>query len=143
MYLRRSMKNGLVIVITCDTHVLIYWGTDLNKLSPVAAEMLERGRVEGSLGCADIVLWEVAMLADKGRVILPAPASRFLEKVSQALRLAIVPISPAIAVRAQADVFQHKDPADRLIAATAMELDAPLITADRKLAQVAGLRVLW
>jgi PIN domain nuclease of toxin-antitoxin system len=137
------MKNGLVTVITCDTHVLIYWATDLEKLSPLAAEMLERGRVEGALGCADIVLWEVAMLVDKGRVVLPVSVNRFLEKTSQALRLAVVPISPAIAVRAQDTVFQHKDPADRLIAATAMELDAPLITADRKLAQVAGLRVLW
>jgi len=51
--------------------------------------------------------------------------------------------SPAIAVRAQARIFQHKDPANRLIAATAMELIAPLITQDRMLAAIPDLRVLW
>lgn len=101
------------------------------------------GRMEDSLGCADIVLWEIAMLAAKQRVFLSVPTDQFIEDLLQGLHLAVLPISPSIAVRAQASVFLHKDPADRLIAATAMELDAPLITADRKLAQVAGLRVLW
>lgn len=99
--------------------------------------------MEDAPGCADIVLWEIAMLADKRRVILSVSTDQFIEDLLQGLHLATIPISPAIAVRAQADVFQHKDPADRLIAATAMEFDAPLITQDRKLAQVAGLRVLW
>ena len=105
--------------------------------------MLELGRLEGTLGCADIVLWEIALLDKKQRIALPVPIGRFLDRLVRALQLQVLPISPAIAVRAQADVFQHKDPADRLIAATAMELGAPLITQDRKLAQVAGLRVVW
>ena len=137
------MKNGLAIVITCDTHVLLYWVLTPQRLSPTAMKALERGRMEDAPGCADIVLWEIAMLADKRRVILSVSTDQFIEDLLQGLHLATIPISPAIAVRAQADVFQHKDPADRLIAATAMEFDAPLITQDRKLAQVAGLRVLW
>ena len=137
------MKNGPAIVITCDTHVLLYWVADPQQLSLTAAEALRVGRTEDALGCADIVLWEIAMLATKRRISLPMPINQFIEDLLQSLHLTVVPISSAIAVRAQDTVFQHKDPADRLIAATAMELDAPLITADGKLAQVAGLRVLW
>lgn len=83
------------------------------------------------------------MLDDKKRIALPVPVDQFLNRLVQALQLEVAPISPAIAMRAQASVFQHKDPADRLIAATAMELNAPLITQDRKLAEIPGLRVLW
>lgn len=104
---------------------------------------LEWGRLEGALGCADIVLWEIAMLVNKQRIILSISADQFIKDLLQGLRISVLPISPAIAVRAQASVFQHKDPADRLIAATAMELNAPLITKDRKLASIPDLRVLW
>ncbi len=83
------------------------------------------------------------MLASKRRIILSVATEQFLEDLLQGLRLVVLPISPAIAVRAQASMFEHKDPADRLIAATAMELNAPLITQDRKLALLPDLRVLW
>ena len=130
-------------MITCDTHALLYWMLAPQQLSPTAIKAIEQGRIEDALGCADIVLWEIAMLANKRRIILSVSVDQFMEDLLQVLHLATLPISPAIAVRVQASVFQHKDPADRLIAATAMELDAPLITHDRKLAQIAGLRVLW
>jgi PIN domain nuclease of toxin-antitoxin system len=101
------------------------------------------GRAEGSLACSDIVLWEVAMLAAKNRIAIPVPVEQFLEELIQALRLQILPISPAVAAKAQDTTLEHGDPADRLIAATAIHHAAPLITADRKLARVARLEVLW
>ena len=48
-----------------------------------------------------------------------------------------------IAVLAQSEEFRHGDPADRLIAATAIAHGAPLVTADAKLRRVKGLRVIW
>ncbi len=83
------------------------------------------------------------MLAHKQRIRLSVPTGQFIEDLLQGLRLVTLPITPAIAVRAQADFFQHKDPADRLIAATALAFDAPLITRDHKLALLPGLRVIW
>lgn len=101
------------------------------------------GRTEGSLACSDIVLWEVAMLSTKNRIAIPVPVEQFLEELILALQLQILPISPAVAAKAQDTIFEHGDPADRLIAATAMHYEAPLISADQKLVRVAGLEVLW
>ena len=137
------MKNGLATVITCDTHVLLFWALAPQQLSPTALNGLERAAKAGALACADIVLWEIALLAHKQRIRLSVPTGQFIEDLLQGLRLVTLPITPAIAVRAQADFFQHKDPADRLIAATALAFDAPLITRDRKLALLPGLRVIW
>jgi PIN domain nuclease of toxin-antitoxin system len=83
------------------------------------------------------------MLAAKKRIAIPVAIDQFLEELIQALRLQILPISPAVAVKAQDATFEHGDPADRLIAATAMHYAVPLISANRKLARVAGLDVLW
>lgn len=130
-------------MITCDTHALVYWALAPERLSPSAANAMNVGRTEGTLACADIVLWEVAMLATKRRIVIPVPVEQFLEEVIQALRLQILPISPAVAAKAQDTIFEHGDPADRLIAAAAMHYSVPLISADRKLVHVAGLDVLW
>jgi PIN domain nuclease of toxin-antitoxin system len=43
----------------------------------------------------------------------------------------------------QSDLFSHKDPADRIIAATALHYKAPLITADDKLRAIETLEVIW
>lgn len=59
-----------------------------------------------------------------------------------ALRLQVLPITPEIALLSRSDLFQHGDPADRLIGATALQLGARLITADAKLCALAGLSTL-
>lgn len=51
--------------------------------------------------------------------------------------------APAIAVLAQSDEFEHGDPADRIIAATAIVHGARMVSADHQLKRLAGLRVIW
>jgi len=83
------------------------------------------------------------MLGSKKRIVIPVAVDQFLEELIQALRLQILPISPVVAAKAQDTIFEHGDPADRLIAATAIHYSVPLISADRTLARVAGLNVIW
>jgi len=122
---------------------LIFWSLTPDRLSSQAAATLAQGRNNRSLACADIVLWEIGMLAAKGRIVLPLPTEQYLRDVIVAMRLRILPISLEIAVRAQDSAFVHGDPADRLIAATALVYAAPLVSADSNLAQVASLEVIW
>jgi PIN domain nuclease of toxin-antitoxin system len=67
----------------------------------------------------------------------------FLHYLEEGLALTVVPINREIAVLAQADLFQHGDPADRLIAATALYYRAPLITSDTKLRAIPELETIW
>ena len=70
-------------------------------------------------------------------------AREFLERLTAFRRIAVLPITPDIAALAYSATFPHGDPADRLIAATAMVHGAPLITEDRLLHGIEGLTTVW
>jgi len=129
--------------ILCDTHVLIWSVLAPEKLSRKAIARLDAARAAGELACADISLWEIAMLLERGRVQSPLPTEEFLAKLCKALLLQIMPITPRIAAAAQSGSFNHGDPADRLIAATAWVHNVELITADSELRRLRLVRTLW
>lgn len=129
----------------CDTHVLLFWADQRGRLTKSAHEALEKGSAEGKLACAAICFWEIAVLFRKNRLSLPAQISllSYMEDIIDSLGLAILPLTPAIAALAESGIVTHGDPGDRLIAATAIAHQAPLITADEKLQATPGLRYIW
>ncbi|MDY0136242.1 MAG: type II toxin-antitoxin system VapC family toxin [Thiomicrospira sp.] len=131
--------------IICDTHVLIFWASQPEKLSERAANLINTELKKQALACADISLWEIAMLVEKGRLNLPKtiqPAD-YIQTIIDAMQLSVIPISPHIAEMAQHQDFIHGDPADRLIAATTLAYNATLISADQKFQQVKALKWVW
>lgn len=129
--------------IICDTHALIFWAIAPERLSARAAAAIEDARPRRELACSDIVFWEMALLIEHGRLETPVAPAQFLNDLIRGMELTVLPISPEIALLSRSDRFPHKDPADRLIGATALHYHAPLVSADRQLAEVAGLRVIW
>lgn len=83
------------------------------------------------------------MLEAKGRIDIPVPITDYLHDITLALRLTILPISPEIAALSQHTSFRHGDPADRLIAATALHHRATLVSGDEKLHGIPDLKVVW
>ena len=137
--------SGAVMRIICDTHIPLFWANAPSRLSRSAAAALEKGRQDGQLAIADISLWELALLHERGRLLLPGDVSpvEYVSRLLQALRLQVLPISTDIAVLSRSSLFQHGDPADRLIAATALHGRWPLITADEKLRALRELNCIW
>ena len=131
--------------IICDTHVLLFWVDCKDRLSRTSKITIETSLKERKLACSDISLWEIAMLFAHGRLNTPAGVSPeiYMEDIVKSMALAVLPITPKIASLSQQTGFPHKDPADRLIAATAISHNAPLITADRKLRNIEGLTTIW
>ncbi|MFM8603932.1 MAG: type II toxin-antitoxin system VapC family toxin [Cyanobium sp.] len=129
----------------CDTHILLFWAHEPERLSCAARQALELGRSKGELAIADISLWELALLHERGRLVLPREvgAGLYMRQLLAALRLQVLPITPEIALLSRSNLFQHGDPADRLIGATALQLGARLITADAKLRGLPELDTLW
>ena len=127
----------------CDTHILIYWQDAPERLSFNAEAALEKGIKQKNLACADISLWEISMLSASGRIRNDISVSEYLSDLIRVLCLEVLPITPEIAALSQADFFTHKDPADRLITATAIYHNASLITADRKLHDIEQLTTIW
>ena len=66
-----------------------------------------------------------------------------MEDIVDSLHLTILQLTPTIATLAESGIISHGDPGDRLIAATAMAHQAPLITADGKLHATAGISFTW
>ena len=129
--------------IICDTHILIFWQDDPKRLSNAAQSAIETGLNDKTLACADISFWEIAMLMHSGRLRNDISPVQYMSDLCLALSLTVLPITPEIASLSQESFFHHNDPADRLIAATAIYHNAPLITADKKLKKLEPLTVIW
>lgn len=110
-------------MLILDTHIVV---SLLNRT--LTAEEYRRVADE-ELGVSDIVLWELAMLAKRGRVALDldAPAFRsFIEGIK------VFPVTLEIA-RQSTQLDFASDPADEIIAATSIVEKTPLMTRDRRI----------
>jgi PIN domain nuclease of toxin-antitoxin system len=97
-----------------------------------------------TLALADISLWETAKLVELGRLSLSIPLSEFFS-LALTPELTVLPITPVIVGRVttlESSGF-HKDPADQLIVATALEHGLRLITDDARIRQWAKVPMLW
>jgi len=130
-------------VIILDTHAIIFDALSPRRLSARARKAIETAAQDRQLACADISLWEIAVLIARGRLDPAMDARQFLDDLVTARSLHLLSITPEIAVLAQADEFAHGDPADRLIAATAQSFRAPLVTSDERLRTLKSIATIW
>ena len=117
-----------------DTHVLLFWlGAEARLTNDQLAAVREASEEEPLL-VSDITLWEIATLVSLGRVRLRLPLRDWLESAVAPPLVRRVSISPAVAagVASLPDAF-HRDPADRIIVASALSVGATLLTQDRRI----------
>ena len=121
-----------------DTHVLIWWLDDRQRLSRSQQEAVAAASGDSPLLVSDVSLWEVAMLHSRGRIRLKIPLREWLEAAVAPPLVRRYGISPAVAAELAAlpDSF-HRDPADRILVATARVLGATLLTQDRRIVDAA------
>jgi PIN domain nuclease of toxin-antitoxin system len=131
-------------VTVLDTHALIWWAEESSKLSKKARQAATAGARRRELIASAFSVFEITTLERRGRIAFKIPLSEWLASLRVLPELTIQPMTDEIAERAGAlgDVFPG-DPGDRLIAATALVLDMPLITADTKLQDLPTLTTIW
>jgi PIN domain nuclease of toxin-antitoxin system len=127
-------------VIVLDTHAWIYWLSASERLSTRARATIESAE---AIGVSAISCWEVATLERRRRVDFAHGARAWVRDALERPNLALIHVGHEIAMRAGELVDAHGDPADRIIAATALLADAPLVTKDRKLAGFPGVKAIW
>jgi PIN domain nuclease of toxin-antitoxin system len=132
-------------MIILDTHVLVWWvDADTKKLSRKARQVLELHSRRNELLVACISVFEITTLERRGRLRFKISVSEWLAQVRRLPEYRIEPLTDDVAERAAqfGDAFPG-DPADRMIAATAILRGAPLVTQDEKLRSWAPLKTIW
>jgi PIN domain nuclease of toxin-antitoxin system len=126
-----------------DTCTLIFDALTPERLSDRAGQAIESGEAEGNLACADISLWEIAMLVRKGRLDPGTDSASFCRLALDARGVRVLPITPEIALESTRLDLPQADPADCLIAATAVLHGADLLTIDERLRRCPTVKTLW
>jgi len=129
-------------MILLDTHVLIWMASEPRRLSKKARAAIREARQKTGVAIATITLWELAWLAENGRIQVTGSVESFVR--ATVARVILKPMTPeiaALAVRLPSGF--PKDPADRIIASTAMVEAAPLVTADEQIRQARVVQTIW
>jgi len=131
-------------LILLDTHVLVWTMTEPRRVSPAAASAIRRGRVGGGLGVAAISLWEMALLFSRGFLRAPGTVEDSIQALLDSSGVTVRPLTPTIAALAsQFPEDYPRDPADRLIGATARAEGLTLITRDERIRSSKLLKTIW
>jgi PIN domain nuclease of toxin-antitoxin system len=134
-----------------DTHVALWLDAGDARLRVGTRDAIDQlWRAGGSILISSVSAWEIALLANTGRISLDCPPEAWIERFLGRPGVAAVPLTWRASARAyQLPNFERRDPADRLLVATAIELGCPLVTYDGPLSDYAtgvgrqtGLRVV-
>jgi PIN domain nuclease of toxin-antitoxin system len=130
-------------MILVDTHVVIWLALEPATISKKARAAIEETRHRGQgLAISDITLLEIARIESKGRIKLNSSLETFLTEVET--RFVVLPITGRVCVRAMGLPPDYpKDPADRVIGATALVEAIPLVTADDDIRRSKAVRTIW
>ncbi len=127
-------------MIILDTCSLVWLSLSPDRLSKNANKAIKNN----SLIMSDISLWEIAMLTKNGRLIIDTSYSEYIELLLSSFGIQVNPITPEIAkMSVEFDDNVNHDPADRIIAATSLVEDAPLVTADKNLIKAKIINTIW
>jgi len=119
-------------VILLDTHVLVWALQDEPRLGANARALLDENILSDGLMVSAITPWEIALLEKRSRITLGVDVRRWITEALALPGVVLANLDPEIAIDSVMlpGSFQ-KDPADRIIIATARHFKVPLLTVDR------------
>lgn len=129
--------SGLLL----DTCALVWWTLDPAQLSPAAAAACREVEARGGHASA-ISVWEISIKARRGKLELGLPLADYVMRLRELSCLTLVPVDTAIWLRNVQLDWDHRDPADRTVVATAEVLGLSIVTADRVIADYFP-RTVW
>ena len=129
-------------MILLDTHALLWWALDPERLSDVASSTLETMEERGGYA-SSISIWELGIKVQRGRLELPITVDELARRIEHGGAVDLVPVDTTLWLRTLSLDWSHRDPADRVIVATALAKQVPVLTKDRALHDFAGVQCVW
>lgn len=131
-------------MILLDTHVLVWSVIEPRRLSRAAASAIRRGRTGGGIGISAITLWELSSLFSRGQVQASGTIENSIQEMLDTAGVSVHPLTPTVAALAsQFPEDYPRDPADRLIGATARAEGISLITQDERIRRSKLIDTIW
>lgn len=131
-------------MIIIDTHVLVWLVSTPNKLSKKALEAIGKEHADGTILISTISVWEIYMLVKKGRLKLSIDIDSWIDKVENLPLFQFVPVDNRISAKSVNLPGEfHKDPADRIIVATARSMGLVLVTSDARILNYKHVQSIW
>ena len=117
-----------------DTCTLVFM-TERARMAPAAVATLQAATEGGEITyVSPITAWEVGMLTSRGRLQMLIRPERWFSNLFEVSGVRLAEMSPDLLIASSyLPGKPPKDPTDRIIAATARELGATLITRDQAL----------
>lgn len=123
-----------------DTHIWLWSLLEPERVTPeVRAVLIDP---DNEIWLSPIALWEVLILAEKGRLRLDSPADEWVGKALDTAPVNEAPLTFQVAVESQRIELPHLDPADRFLVASASIFGLTLVTADERLLELQGISLL-
>jgi len=118
-----------------DTHIALWLDSGDDRLRASTRALIDGcWQNGGAILLSAITVWEIALLLDTGRIDLDVPVAAWIERFLDCPGIEAVPLGHQAASRSyQLHHLEHRDPADRLLIATAIELACPLVTYDERI----------
>jgi PIN domain nuclease of toxin-antitoxin system len=119
-------------VIVLDTSALLFAAVDTARLSTRATEAIEEA---DQIVISSISIWEIALKAKRQKLKLPFSVDDLVNMLREIERVEIVAVTEAIWLQNVSLDWEHQDPADRTIVATALLRNCPLLSNDARILQ--------
>jgi PIN domain nuclease of toxin-antitoxin system len=125
-----------------DTHIVLWLDSGDERLGEATQRVIDAAwKTGGRILLSAISVWEIAVLVDKGFIELDLPVEEWVERFLDRPGLEAVALDHATAARAyRLHHLEHRDPADRLLIASAIGLGCPLVTHDDRIRRFAKTR---
>ena len=131
-------------MIIMDTCAIIWDALQKDKLTKKAKTAISKADTNGEILICDISIWEIAMLAKRKKIEFDDTAANLIRLFLESRNVTVVPISPEIAeLSVNLGPEINNDPADRIIVATSIIKQAPIITADSNLRDAQIVETIW
>ena len=122
-----------------DTHIVLWLDSGDARLHPPTRASIDECWLQGgTVFLSAVSAWEIAVLVDTGRIDLDVPVDDWVERFLDCHGIKAVPLEFRAAARSyRLHHFDRRDPADRLLIATAIDLGCPLVTYDEPILRFA------
>ncbi|MDE2890135.1 MAG: type II toxin-antitoxin system VapC family toxin [Gemmatimonadota bacterium] len=117
-------------MVLLDTSALVFWTLDRDRLSTAAAQAISDA---DRIVLSAISIWEIGIKVTKEQLVIPLTVREFTRRLEQVDRVEILPVCVRTWIRNLVLDWDHRDPADRTIVATASLNACPIVTSDSRI----------